>query len=236
MEIRKKQPIGIELVKKGIVSSDSIEKALNYQLEHPNKRIGDILYILEEADPDVLIKNIGEIIGQKGIFLTVDKISIQEDEYIPLDSMKRYKAIPFEIEAGKIKVAFADVENNKSNMKDIRMLMLNKGLVMEPYVALETNIDELLARFDKKKTEDIENLKDTENVTELVDNIIRLAIEKRASDIHIEPQLDEVRVRYRIDGELFVMAKIRKRKTITNYRKTKSNIKYAPGKARISRW
>ena len=39
MDIRKKQPLGIELVKRGIVDADSIERALQYQMEHPNRRL-----------------------------------------------------------------------------------------------------------------------------------------------------------------------------------------------------
>ena len=42
--------------------------------------------------------------------------------------------------------------------------------------------------------------------------MIKLGMEKRASDIHVEPQSDCVRVRFRIDGELFTMAKIAKEK------------------------
>ena len=47
MDIRRRQPIGVELVKRGIVSESDIERALEYQREHPNKKIGDILYILD---------------------------------------------------------------------------------------------------------------------------------------------------------------------------------------------
>ena len=36
------QPIGIELVKKGVVTEADINKALDYQKTHPNKKIGDI--------------------------------------------------------------------------------------------------------------------------------------------------------------------------------------------------
>ena len=212
MDIKKKQPLGIELVKRGIVGGDAIERALNYQIEHPNRRLGDILYILKEADPDVLAREIGNIIGQKGIYLSPEKIKINETEYIPFDLMKTYKAVPFEVESGKIKIAFADIENNKENMRNVRMLVLNKGLVMEPYMAFQTNIDEYFDKFEVKITEKMENIEDTESVTELVDNIIRLAIEKRASDIHIEPQADSVRVRFRIDGELFIMANVAKDK------------------------
>ena len=212
MDIRRKQPIGIELVKRNVVDGDAIERAINYQFEHPEKKIGDILYILKEADPDKLINEIGDIIGKKGIYLTDSKIKLEPTDYIPFDMMKKYKAIPFEIENGKIKIAFADISANKENLRNVRMLVLNKGLVMEPYIAFDTNIEECFSKFDSKFSQDMSNLDDNSSVTELVDNIIKLAIEKRASDIHIEPQLDSVRIRFRIDGELFVMGTVEKDK------------------------
>jgi type IV pilus assembly protein PilB len=209
MESKRKQPLGIELVKRGVVDGDAIERALQYQMDNPNKRIGDILYILKEADPDKLAETMGDVVGVKGIYLTEDKINIDPTEYVPLDIMKNYKAIPFDVNSGKIKIAFADIANNKENIK---MLVLNKGLVMEPYVAFETNIDEYFGKFEEKVTEKRENLEENGSITDLIDNIIKLAIEKRASDIHIEPQVDSVRVRFRIDGELFIMANLGKDK------------------------
>ena len=212
MESKRKQPLGIELVRRGIVNGDAIEKALQYQVEHPNKRLGDILYILKEAEPNMLATEIGDIMGTKGIYLTDEKIKIDPTEYLPFDMMKNYKAVPFDVESGKIKIAFADIANNKENIKSVKMLVLNKGLVMDPYLSFETNIEEYFSRFEDVPREVIENLEDTAAVTDLVDNIIKLAIEKRASDIHIEPQLDSVRIRFRIDGQLFVMANVAKEK------------------------
>lgn len=212
MEAKRKQPLGIELVRRGVVSGDAIERALQYQSEHPNKRLGDILYILKEAEPNNLAMEIGDIMGIKGIYLTDEKIKIEPTEYLPFDMMKNYKAVPFDIESGKIKIAFADIANNKENIKSVKMLVLNKGLVMDPYLAFETNMEEYFSRFEDISTEVIENLEETEVVTDLIDNIIKLAIEKRASDIHIEPQVDSVRVRFRIDGQLFVMANVAKEK------------------------
>ena len=212
MEIRKKQPLGIELVKRGIVDGEAIERALQYQIEHPNKRVGDILYIQKEADPERLVKEIGDIIGEKGVYIGDDTVQINVTDYIPWDMMKKNKAVPFDIESGKIKVAFADVAGNKESIKSIKMMLLNKGLVMEPYVAFETNIEEYFAKFENKIEENMGDLEDTNSVTDLIDNIIKLAIEKRASDVHIEPQIDSVRVRFRIDGQLFVMANIGKEK------------------------
>ena len=212
MEIKRRQPLGIELVRRGVVDGEAIERALQYQSEHPNRRLGDILYILKEADPNVLAREIGDILGTKGIYLSDDKITIEPTQYIPLDMMKNYKAVPFDVESGKIKIAFADVSKNMDNLKSVKMLVLNKGLVMDPYMAFETNIDEYFKKFEEVTMTIKENLTETQSVTDLVDSIIKLAIEKRASDIHIEPQIDSVRVRFRIDGQLFVMANVGKEK------------------------
>ena len=47
MELNRRQPIGVELVKKGIVSEEDIKSALEYQKNHPDVKIGDCLYELE---------------------------------------------------------------------------------------------------------------------------------------------------------------------------------------------
>mgnify|MGYP003518406448 CR=1 FL=1 len=52
--------------------------------------------------------------------------------------------------------------------------------------------------------------KDEKDITKLIDNIILTAIEKRASDIHVEPMEDKVRIRYRIDGELINVTELPK--------------------------
>jgi type IV pilus assembly protein PilB len=205
-----KQPLGIELVKRGIVTGSDIERALKYQETHRSRKIGDILYILKAAEPKKLAEAVGELLGKKGIYLDYSEIRLDPTEYIPFDVMKKNKAIPFESENGKIKVAFADVKNNEENIKSIKMLMLNKGLVLDIYIAFETNVEEFLERYEEQSNKNIENIDGNMAVTEMIDNIIKLAIEKRASDIHIEPQSDSIRVRFRIDGELFVIASIPK--------------------------
>ena len=77
MDMRRKQPIGVELVKKGVVKQEDIENALEYQRDHPNKKIGDILYILNVCNPDKLINEIGDIIGTKGIILTSKNMRVK---------------------------------------------------------------------------------------------------------------------------------------------------------------
>jgi len=55
-------PLGIELVRRGIVREEDINKALDYQRTHPGEKIGNILYKLQVTDSDKLLSGIGEIL------------------------------------------------------------------------------------------------------------------------------------------------------------------------------
>ena len=211
MEIRRRLPIGVELVKRGVVTEAYIEKALQYQREHPNMKLGDILHVLNVCDAVNLIQNIGEILGEKGILLTVNSLKIKPTEYLTIENCKKYKCIPFEVNGGKIKVCFTD-KMTGGKTDPVRMLLLNKGLVMESYITFENEIEKIIDSLEGDKNKDITKSTLSETITELIDSIIRTGMEKRASDIHIEPMANEIRIRYRIDGELFTAAKIDKEK------------------------
>ena len=211
MDMRKRQPIGIELVKRGIVDKNDIEEALKEQRKNPNKKLGELLYELKVCDAPTLISAIGDIIGVPGIILSEELIRIDVLEYISLEIARRNKAIPFAIENGKIKVCFADTTNAR-NIESVRLLMLNKGLVIEPYITFEGIIINMVTRLGGTAEKDMANIGQDNNITEIVDSIIKTAMEKRASDIHIEPLRNEVRVRYRIDGELFTATSLPKDK------------------------
>lgn len=208
MDSRKRQPIGIELVKRGLVTETEIEKALTYQKQYPNKKLGDIISLLGFCDNTLLIQTIGEILDEKAIYLTSKDINLNVTDYISIDIAKNNKAIPFDISSGRIKVCFADTSNKRA-IETIRLLLLNKGLVMEKYITFESNIEKILTSLEGVANEKINT---NSNITELVDSIIKTAMEKRASDIHIEPMEHEVRVRYRIDGELYTAVTIESEK------------------------
>ncbi len=211
MEMKRRQPMGVELVKRGIVTEGDIERALDYQKQHPNKKIGDILYILDVCDPHKLIEAMGEILGTKGIVLNERAVKIKVTDYISLDVAKKNKAVPFEVANGKVKVCFANTVNTRA-METVRLLMLNKGLVMENYITFEPDIDRILKTYEGTATNNLNTTGRGDTITSLVDSIIKTGMERRASDIHIEPMLNKVRVRYRIDGELFTVANIEKGK------------------------
>jgi len=213
MDIRRKQPMGVELVKRGIVKESDIENALDYQRKNPDMKLGDILYELDVCDPNVLISAMGDVLGTKGILLTNSIIKININEYLSTDIARKNQAVPFDIENGKIKVCFSNTIDN-DQMNEIRLLLLNKGLVMEPYITFAQQIEKILKSLDGEVSSEITKAGNSNSTTttELVDSIIKTGIEKRASDIHIEPQEKDVRIRYRIDGELYQAATIKKDK------------------------
>ncbi len=208
MDNRRTQPIGIELVKRGIVTEEDINRALDYQKNYPTKKIGDILYEQHVGNPQELITALGEILSEKAMILTADDIKINIPDFLPLDIAKKNKALPFEVGGGKIKVCFSNTAN-KRMLDAMRLLFLNKGLIVEKYITFDSCIQGILDSMESSSTEKIDV---TADISELVNSIIKNGMEKRASDIHIEPEEDTVRVRYRIDGELITAATIEKEK------------------------
>ena len=208
MDNKRRGPIGIELVRRGLVNEEDINKALEYQRENPNKKIIEVIHLLNLCDEYALIEALGDILDEKSIILTKADININVSEYISIDVARQNKAIPFDIVGNKIRVCFADTLDRKS-VDTVRLILLNKGLIMERYITFEKNINDILETLEGNATEDINSNADT---TGLVDSIIKTAIKKRASDIHIEPLENQVRVRYRIDGELVSAVKIPKEK------------------------
>lgn len=221
MDSKKRQPLGIELVKRGIVTEEDIERALDYQKAEPQKKIGDILNILRAADPYALINAMGEILEEKAIYLRESDIKINILDYISIDIAKQYKAIPFEESNGRVKVCFADTSNRRA-VETVRLILLNKGLVMEKYITFETNVDLILNTYQGSS----DNIDLNADVSGFIDSVIKTAMEKRASDIHIEPMAESMRVRYRIDGVLMTAVNVGKEKQaqITNRIKAISNM------------
>ena len=208
MDGKKRQPLGVELVKRGIVTEEAIDKALEYQRTHTNKKLGDIISILNLADKASLIEAIGDILGEKTMLLTEKEVKINVIDYISLDVAMQNKVVHFDIIGGKIKVCFADTSNRRA-VETVRLLMLNKGLVMDKYITFESNIFNILESLTGEASDTINTNRD---ISGLIDTIIKTAMEKRASDIHIEPEEENVRVRYRIDGRLVSAATIEKEK------------------------
>ena len=174
MDNRRTQPLGIELVKRGVVTEEDINKALEYQKSHSNKKIGDILFEQHLGDPYELILAIGDILGEKPMLLMSEDIKVNIADYIPLDIARKNKAIPFEVGGGKIKVCFSNTANQKM-LDAMRLLFLNKGLIMERYITFDSSVQQILDTIEIASTESINVNAD---ISELVNSIIKNGMEK----------------------------------------------------------
>src|ERR1700723_779080 len=153
--------------------------------------------------------------------------SIDHDLFrsIPVDLMFRYNFVPLRAQNGTLDIALADPRN--LNMIDELALLLNRKLRVK--VATLSQISDLLKKTEQSQrvleevtegftldvvgdeenqdeTLSIDKLAATDSniapVIKLVDTTIFNALERRASDIHIETRDQEVAIKYRIDGVL----------------------------------
>jgi type IV pilus assembly protein PilB len=160
-------------------------------------------------------------------FVDLREASIDHDLFrsIPVDLMFRYNFVPMQARNGTLEIALSDPRN--LNLIDELTLLLNKKLRVK--VATLSQISELLKKTEQSQrvleevtegfalervVEDgdsdemlsIDKLTATDSdiapVIKLVDTTIFNALERRASDIHIESRDQEVAIKYRIDGVL----------------------------------
>ena len=209
MDLRRRQPIGIELVKRGVVTETDIQTALEYQKQHPDEKLGDIIHNLHLCDEKDLLQTLGDVIGEKIILLKPEHVKVKFDEYISPDVLRKNNAVLFDIEDGRAKVCFADTVNRRA-IDTIRLLLLNRGIVMDKYITFSSNIDMVLNALSEKSSSN--EIGEGNDITGLVDNVIKTGMERRASDIHFEPMENDLRIRYRIDGELFEVGEVSKEK------------------------
>lgn len=209
--------IGRLLLEEGLISEETLSKALELQTEAPDKRIGEIL--IEIGVPEELV--LRGLSRKLGIDY-VDRTSFPETLPVELsfEFMKNCLVFPLRFENGRLQVAMADPENTEV----IDNLKASLGCAVEPCIANKNAIIEHLEKLSKiKETSVREIMVDVEEVVEevpeelnhlkgmaqekgvirLVDVLIENAVNERASDIHIEPEETRVRVRYRIDGILY---------------------------------
>ena len=140
-----------------------------------------------------------------------------EDAMLGVKFMKQFHVVAVAADAERIDVLLADPQDDYV----LDAVRLASGREPRPAVALRSEIDELIERWHgqgrsamegivegaegEESFDDVEHLRDLASeapVIRLVNLIIQRAVELRASDIHIEPFENRLKVRYRIDGVL----------------------------------
>jgi general secretion pathway protein E len=206
--------LGEMLIARRLIEPEDLERALEIQKERGEK-IGKILVDLGFiANRDVLIA-LSEQLGVPLVTLEGPPPATPETAGLGARFMRQCRFLPLAVHDSTLTIAMAD----PLDFETIAAVRGFTGLKVEPALAAEQEvldaIDRSYGEAEKEETgleareghadEDLEHLRDMASeapVIRLVNAMIAQAIEKRSSDIHIEPFEKEFRVRYRVDGVL----------------------------------
>jgi len=222
MTAYRRRRIGDILTAKGIVSQEQINDLL-LNTSGRQRRIGEMLIAEGLVTEDVLFQSLAEQRGLRYADLNDFHIPSPLFDAIPVELMQRYQFVPIEDTGEVLIVAMTD----PNNLHAIDELEMNLNRQIEIAVSTPSSIQAVLQRrgaseqvmhaisedfkFDfVKEQEDGESEealfetidKDESPIIKLVHTTIFDAIQRRASDIHIESTDKNVRIKYRIDGVL----------------------------------
>jgi len=214
--------IGNDQLKKFIKDSELIlDKQLEevfQEAEKDKKKLGDLLVGKKLIDEIQMRKLYAYILGVPFLDLTKEIISQEVLQIIPEPIAKKYKIVAFEKKGGELKVAML----NPEDIQTIDFIRKKTGLKITICLTSSESIEEVLKQYERslkaefgdiinknsgqvsteESPEDLEKIAQDLPIIKIVDTLIKHAILQEASDIHIEPEEKEVRVRYRIDGIL----------------------------------
>jgi type IV pilus assembly protein PilB len=176
----------------------------------------------ETLSEDLLAQRLAERLKVPYVDLNDFQIDADLFRSIPVDLMFRYNFVPWKMEEGRLLVVIAD-PSNVLMMDDLELLL---GRPLIPAVGSPSAIQEILKKSESSQrvleeaTEEfkLQLIQDDESgedqltidkltsdqspIVKLVDTTIFNALQRRASDIHIETRDREVMIKYRIDGVL----------------------------------
>ncbi|UJA21919.1 Flp pilus assembly complex ATPase component TadA [Thermoleophilia bacterium SCSIO 60948] len=219
------KPIGQILVELGYVTREQMEAAVA-DAQGGNERLGDHLVRRGFITGDQLSRAVAERYGLRHVDLTVYHVDMGAANLLTATAAQRYRAIPVGyLDPKRLLVATAD-PGNVIALDDIKMIT---GLACEIAVAVPEDIENLIRRLNTLETavteaieegddgaielDDVELRESAEDapVIRLVYSILGQAASEGASDVHFEPEADDMRVRFRVDGILMEAARVPKR-------------------------
>ncbi|MFA7236766.1 MAG: ATPase, T2SS/T4P/T4SS family [Phycisphaeraceae bacterium] len=218
---RSRKKIGEILAKWGIVTTQQVDEALKVS-QGSGKRIGQVLVDLEYCTEDDIAKALASQYGLEYIDLdSQDAMRAAHMDLMPVDLVKKYLVLPLEKKDGRLKVLIHD----PMDLELLDMLRFRMNCEIDTVIGSRTKIkkfiDSLLSETQSTIDDTVRQLSIDKDggrgesdamiaamkeegadapIVRLVHKIIHDGVNQRASDIHIEPMHDRVRLRYRIDG------------------------------------
>jgi general secretion pathway protein E len=207
--------LGEILIERGLLTPEDLERALGIQRERTGEKIGRILIDLGFLAQRDLLLALSEQLGLPLASLEDPPAVMPETERLSPRFLRQARALPLAVEDSTLRLAMAD----PLDFETLSAVRLATGLTVKPELATEAEILDAIERYygeeekeiasagldGEESAADLEQLRDMASeapVIRLVNAMIAAAVEKRASDIHIEPFEKEFRIRYRIDGVL----------------------------------
>lgn len=216
--------IGELLVESGMINEQQLESALAVQKESGGKRLGDILIDLGIITEAQLLEALKTRLNVP--LANLQNVSVPSDvlKEVPENYAREYNILPLRLQGNILEVATSD----PLDFNMINQVSLINGRRVETALAPREEIANAINKFyarrqvdemaedvsrDREISDTLEQLTEEDfleiegrvgsaPIVRFVNTIIEQAYFRRASDIHIEPHKDSVRVRFRIDGEL----------------------------------
>ena len=214
---QKRKMLGEMLIAEGLLTPQQLDHALAEQRRHGG-RIGALLKGLGYVTEEGIIKTLGRQTGIPHQILSTIIIDADVIKLVPELLARRHQAIPLYKKDGRLILAMVDPLNVVA-VDDVARVT---GLEIQPVVSTEQDVMRAIERQygmsstieeavknlepydDQQDTQSVqmERLAEETPVVKFVATIITQAVHEGASDIHIEPDAEVLRVRHRVDGLL----------------------------------
>ncbi len=216
--------IGELLVDSNIINEQQLESALAIQKQSGGKRLGDILIDLGVISEDQLMNALKQRLNVPLLNLNNINITAEVLKEVPATFARQETIVPISITGNVLEVATNDPLNydafNRLSLLNGRQVETSLAPKQEILAAIdkfysqhqvsaiaeditrEREVSDNLAQLANEDFTEIEGRVGSSPIVRFVNTIVEQAHIKRASDIHIEPYEDVVRVRFRIDGDL----------------------------------
>lgn len=217
MNIVNKKRLGDLLVEGGKITKEQLKAELERQ-RITGIKLGELLIKDKLVSKEDILEVLEFQLGIQRVHLDMIQLDKSVVRAIPESLALKYNLIAIGFEGNKIKVAMSD----PLNVFAIDDVYIATGKRVIPYIASKTNIEKAIDKYysseyvEKAAEEltkssvkeevkvEVEEMDDVKNapVVKLIDSVIKNAVKAKASDIHIEPFENYVKIRYRIDGML----------------------------------
>ncbi|HEV8148250.1 MAG TPA: type II secretion system ATPase GspE [Bryobacteraceae bacterium] len=207
--------LGEILIERRLITEEDLARALEIQRERSGDKIGKILVDLGFIAARDVLAALSEQLQIPVVALDGPPAVSPETESLAPKFLRQFRCLPVALHDHTITLAMADPLDyeTRSAVQACTGLNVQVGLAPEQeildaidrYYGQQARTETEMSATSGEADEDLEHLRDMASeapVIRLVNAMVAQAVEKRASDIHIEPFEKEFRVRYRIDGVL----------------------------------